>query len=78
MSTGWQARRYRPEDLDWIREHGGDLIPVKLIDLLTVVGRLGDLECQRDQPPDLLIMRLCNSDLPRLRAYLPDRALEEL
>lgn len=63
---------------DWIREHGNDLIPVKLIDLLTIVGRLGNLERQEAQPPDVLIMRLVNSDLPRLRGYLPDRALEEL
>jgi hypothetical protein len=63
---------------DWIREHGGDLIEVKLIDLLSLVARLEQVEREELAPPDILIERLFTCDLPRLRRYLPSRALEEL
>ena len=72
-----QARLYRAEDPDWVREHGGDIIEVRLIDLLCLVARLEQVEREGERD-GLLVMRLIGSDLPRLRAYLPERALEEL
>ena len=72
-----RAVRYPADAPDWVREHGGDLIPVKLIDLLCLVARLEQIG-RGDMQSGLLVMRLISSDLPRLRAYLPERALEEL
>lgn len=64
-------------DPAWIREHADDLIEVKLIDLLGVVARLEQCAPDPDAHP-VTHERLFTCDLPRLRAYLPERALEEL
>lgn len=64
-------------DPAWIIQHAGDEIPVKLIDLLSVVQRLTQCADDPDAHP-VTHERLFTCDLPRLRAYLPDRALEEL
>lgn len=60
---------------DWIREHGDDEIPVKLIDLLCLVARLEDIA---RKPDPLTEHRLVTCDLVRMKAYLPPEALEEL
>jgi hypothetical protein len=66
----------RPPLLDsWLRRHGDDEIPVKLIDLLSLVGRLEEAE---SDPDGFTAYRLYSCDLPRIRAYLPPEALEEL
>ena len=65
--------------MSWLVEHGNDMIPVRLIDLLTVVARLeqagreGKIECDGSAAG-----RLVTCDLPRLKAYLPDAAHREL
>jgi hypothetical protein len=42
VTNAWRAAvtQVDKNEPDWIRAHGDDLIPVKLIDLLTVVPRL--------------------------------------
>jgi hypothetical protein len=64
---------------DWIREHGDDMIPVKLIDLLSAVARMEQVH-QENGTAGLgsIHERIFTCDLPRLRRYLPERALEEL
>lgn len=62
---------------NWIQEHGNDLVPVPLIDLLTAVARLEQCAPDPEAHP-VEHMRLFSCDLPRLRRCLPDRALEEL
>jgi hypothetical protein len=64
-------------DPGWIREHAGDLIPVKLTDLLSVVERLSQVQAEGDCGT-VVHDRLFTCDLPRLRRYLPERALREL
>jgi hypothetical protein len=64
----------------WIREHGGDLIPVKLTDLLCAVTRMEQVSSDPSWPGAASVTeeRIYTRDLPRLRGYLPERALEEL
>ena len=65
--------------MNWLVEHGNDMIPVRLVDLLTVVARLeqaereGRIECDGSAAE-----RLVTCDLPRLKAYLPAGAHREL
>ena len=62
---------------DWLQKHGADVIQVRLIDLLCVVARLE--QCAADPLADPVTHeRLFTCDLPRLRRYLPDRAIAEL
>lgn len=73
VPSPWLAR---PPLLDsWLRRHGDDEIPVKLIDLMSLVGRLEESE---EDPGGFAAFRLYSCDLPRMRRYLPPEALEEL
>lgn len=60
---------------DWLREHGSDLVPVKLIDLLSVLARLEQADREHKIEYDASAAeRLITCDLPRLRGYLPAEA----
>jgi hypothetical protein len=64
---------------DWLRAHGDDMIPVKLIDLLGAVARMEQVHRETSSASlDSVHERIFTCDLPRLRRYLPDQALEEL
>lgn len=66
-------------DRDWLREHGNDLVEVKLIDLLCLVARLEEATAEPwFEAYGVACARIWSCDLPRLKAYLPPRALEEL
>ena len=69
-----------PPAPDWLREHGDDLIPVRLIDLLCAVARMELMEqvsrAGGTAGIDSIHERIFTCDLPRLRRYLPVRALE--
>ena len=66
-------------DWDWLQAHGEDMIPVRLIDLLSAVARmeqtLGDPSFASGSVTE---ERIYSCDLPRLRGYLPAEALEVL
>lgn len=64
----------------WIREHGEEMIPVRTVDLVTVVARLDQAQREGLIPTDGggPAERLLTCDLPRLMAYLPDEAVEEM
>lgn len=65
-------------EANWLAEHGNDMIPVKLIDLLSVVARLEQAEREgRIEHDASAAERLVTCDLPRLKAYLPDEAHHE-
>ena len=61
--------------MNWLEEHGNDLIPVKMIDLISVLARIrqaseeGRIESDGDAAS-----RHVSCDLPRLLAYLPTEA----
>lgn len=57
--------------------HAGDLIPVKLIDLLSAVARMEQVQAE-GCGGSVVHDRIFTCDLPRLRAYLPAEALAEL
>jgi hypothetical protein len=64
---------------DYLFEHGNDLIPVKLIDLLSVAMRISQAEREKRILHDgSAATRLVTCDLPRLLSYLPAEALKEL
>jgi hypothetical protein len=68
-----------PAVADWLAEHGDDLIPVKLIDLLSAVGRIEQADREHKIEYDgSAAWRLVTCDLPRLRGYLPEEAIREL
>jgi hypothetical protein len=60
----------------WLQAHGYDMVAIPVIDLLTVVARLDQIDRQGACP--VTLDRLFTCDLPRLRQYLPPKALEEL
>jgi hypothetical protein len=63
-------------DTAWLREHADDPVPVRLLDLMTIVARLAQAQaCNGDSMTELLVSRLLDSDLPRLRLLLPAEAL---
>jgi hypothetical protein len=65
--------------VSWLAEHGNDVIPVKLIDLLSVVARLEQADREgRIEHDASAAERLVTCDLPRLKAYLPGEAHREL
>lgn len=65
--------------MNWLVEHGDDTIPVKIIDLLTVVARLEQADREgRIEHDASAAERLVTCDLPRLKSYLPDEAHREL
>ena len=65
--------------MDWLVEHGSDMIPVKLVDLLSAVARLEQAEREgRIEHDGSAAERLVTCDLPRLRACLPNEARREL
>lgn len=65
--------------MSWLVEHGNDTIPVKIIDLLSVVARLEQADREGKIEHDASAAeRLVTCDLPRLKAYLPGEAHHEL
>jgi hypothetical protein len=65
--------------VNWLVEHGNDTIPVKIVDLLTVVARLEQADREGKIEHDASAAeRLVTCDLPRLKAYLPDEAHRQL
>lgn len=63
---------------NYLAEHGDDLIPVKLIDLLSTVARIEQADREGHIEHDIITERLITCDLPRLRNYLPPEAIEAL
>lgn len=63
-----------PPRTEWLRAHADDPVPVRLLDLMTIVGRLRQIDAD-DPIRESLICRLTDSDLPRLQALLPAEAL---
>ena len=78
MPDQWVTGRTRASAAaSWLQAHGRDTVALPVLDLLTVVARLE--QCARDPDADPVALgRLFTCDLPRLRQYLPDEALEEL
>lgn len=67
------------EETSRLVEHGNDTIPVKVIDLLSVVARLEQADREGKIERDgSAAERLVTCDLPRLKRYLPDEAHREL
>jgi hypothetical protein len=65
--------------MTWLAEHGDDMVPVKMIDLLSVVARIRQADREGKIEHDASAAeRLVTCDLPRLMSYLPGRALGEL
>jgi hypothetical protein len=65
--------------VSWIAEHGDDPIPVKTVDLLSILARLDQANREgRIEWDGSAAERLITCDLPRLRRYLPPEALAEL
>jgi hypothetical protein len=61
------------------QRYGNDTVPVKIIDLLTVIARLEQADREGKIEHDASAAeRLVTCDLPRLKAYLPDEACREL
>jgi hypothetical protein len=66
-------------DPHWLMGHGNDIVPVKLIDLISVIARLHQAHNEgKIQDDGSAATRLITCDLPRLQAYLPAEALAEL
>lgn len=62
----------------WLIEHGSDPVPVKLIDLMSVVARMQQVLDTQPAFDDLVHERIFTCDLPRLTAYLPEEARQIL
>jgi len=63
----------------WLVEHGNDLIPVKLVDLLSVLARIEQADREgRIEHDASAAERLVTCDVPQLRGYLPAVALSIL
>lgn len=73
----WLAGPGAERAADWLRAHGYDMVALPVLDLLSVVARLEQASTDPASQPAILD-RLFTCDLPRLRQYLPDEALEEL
>jgi hypothetical protein len=62
--------------MSWLTEHGGDVIGVKTIDLMSVIARLRQADSEgRIEHDASAAERLITCDLPRLTAYLPADAV---
>lgn len=72
-----------PEDqgaqaaVTWLQAYAYDMVALPVLDLLSVVARLEQVKDDPDADP-VTFGRIFTCDLPRLRQYLPDGALEEL
>jgi len=74
----WTAEVSRAGAAGWLQAHGYDMVAVPVLDLLTVVARLEQIDRQGSRACPVTFGRLFTCDLPRLRQYLPAEALEEL
>lgn len=75
------AEPRKPADtgaVDYWGEHGGDMIPVALIDLVSVIARLRQVHLKGPDDAPLQYDRLFLCDMPRLEGYLPDEAREAI
>lgn len=63
---------------DYFAEHGEDMIPVKLIDLVSIVVRLKQTQRDGIEFDNMVHERVFTCDLPRLEAYLPDECKAEI
>jgi hypothetical protein len=72
--TGTQAQAKR----DYFAEHGEDMVPVKLIDLVCAVARMKQVRDHGIDAEPIVLDRIFTCDLPRLERYLPERAREEM
>jgi hypothetical protein len=63
---------------DYFADHGNDLIPVKLIDLVSTVARLRQVQAEGAEMASVTHGRIFTCDLPRLEGYLPDEARREM
>lgn len=64
---------------DYFAEHGQDMIPVKLIDLVSTVARMRQADREgRIEHDASAAERLVTCDLPRLEGYLPEEARREM
>lgn len=61
----------------WLRAHGYNMVALPVLDLLSLVARLEQME-KDPSSQSFLLDRVLTCDLPRLRQYLPDEALGEL
>lgn len=65
--------------MSWLTEHGDDLVPVRQIDLLSLIARLRQADREGKIEHDASAAeRLITCDLPRLTACLPPEALAVL
>jgi hypothetical protein len=68
----------------WLEEHQDDAVMVGLLDLMRLVGRLGQVaehfgeayDPERAQRQMIALKGLCDRELPALEAVLPHEALE--
>ena len=63
---------------DYWREHGDDLVQVKLIDLAGAIARMMQIEAGGWDGDVVVSDRLLTCDLPRLFAYLPPGTQAEM
>jgi hypothetical protein len=63
---------------DYFAEHGDDMVPVKLIDLMCAVARMRQVRDHGIDAEPIVLDRIFMCDLPRLEGYLPERAREEM
>lgn len=62
----------------YLAEHAGDLIPVKLIDLVSAVTRMRQVQAEGIEAASVVHERIFTCDLPRLERYLPEQARREI
>jgi hypothetical protein len=60
---------------EWMRLHADEPVSVRMVDLMTLVARLRQVQIENDCLT-LVHERIWTCDLPRLKAYLPEQALE--
>ena len=63
---------------DYFAEHGDDMIPVKLIDLISAVTRMQQVYQEGADVAVVEYERIFTCDLPRLERYLPEQARREI
>jgi hypothetical protein len=68
----------------WLEEHQDDVVMIGMLDLMRLVGRLGQVaehfgeayNPEKALRQMIALKGLCDSELPRLEAVLPKEALE--
>ena len=63
---------------DYFAEHAGDMIPVRLIDLVSAVTRMRQVQAEGLEAAGVVHERIFTCDLPRLEGYLPAEAMREI